>query len=390
MTDAVKTSIPDKPDYRELYSKLDDIVENSFRIANQPSWIVLCGYAIGETCLFCSLANEFVKTHGHGIVVVVTQKHASVARMYAHRFLKIVIITDDLMRFMLQYEYIPQDRFELDKPINGCWIGLGFRHSDGIKYLGRYPGRGGIGEIDMMRFCLRLPWNARLEPPRIVPEWEDEAWQLAKSAGIQVGRSVLLCPINNSQKTLPNIFWKTVASRLTSNGYKVFTNMGGLNTVNGPPTMPVEATMPVNLPIHLVMPFLNFAGRGISGTNGMFLFIMIAGYESLKMTNLVAIMAKEELLHSSLGFRGPSCRQTQIIATSMQYSAPELCLRTPVDEYIIPNETSAEEYNHLAMVVADQNTEDPSCLKRYETNGKLFTEEHKHDQWLKNLKWTTG
>jgi len=239
----------------------------------------------------------------------------------------------------------------------------------------------------MMRFCLRLPWNARVEPPRIAPEWEDEAWQLAKSVGLVTGRSVLLCPINNSQTKLPDIFWKTVAARLTEKGYKVFTNMGGLNQFNGPPTMPIEGTSGVDLPIHLVMPFLNFAGRGISGSNGMFLFIMIAGYQSFKMTQIVGLCANDEEVHSSQGYRGKLNLQTQLVATSMQYCAPELCQQSLLDEYLISYEASHDEFEKFALVVADQDTTDPSCVIRSETNGKPFMEEHKHDEWLKGLRW---
>lgn len=385
MPENVRNNANHKSDYSELHSKLDQVIENHIRIPGRPAWIVLCGYAIGETSTFCSFANEFVKTHGHGIILVITPKHESVARMYSHRFLKIIVISEDWMRYMLRSGYIPQDRFELDQPLSGCWIDLGFRHSDGIKYLGRYPGRGGIGEFDMMRFCLRLPWNARMEQPKILPEWEEEAWQIAKSAGVRIGRSVLLCPINNSQKKYPDIFWKTVASRLRDNGYDVFTNMGGLNAYNGPPTMPIEGTVPVELPIHLVMPFLNFAGRGISGSNGMFMFIMIAGFESFKMTQLVGVLSNKEEDHTSLGYNlgFNITHKHAVVQASMQYTAPEVCLRVPLDEYIVPYDASLEEYISLAKVVADQNTEDSSCIKHYDISGKPFFEAHA--DWLRDL-----
>ena len=368
---------------QDIFVQFDQVLDNVIRIPGQKAWIILCGYAIGETSLLCSLAGEFVKVHGHGIILVVTPKHEPVAQMYAHRFLKIVVMNDTYMRYMLRSGYIPQDRFELDQPISGCWIDLGFRYSDGIKYLGRYPGRGGISDTDTGRFVLRLPWNARLEPPRILPEWEDAAWQMGKELGLKTGRSVLLSPINNTSKKLPDIFWKKLAARLKENGFTVFTNMGGLNPYNGPPTMPVEGTIPISLPIQLVMPFLNFAGRGISGTNGMFFFTMIACFESIKLTNLLSVDLNEQEDHSSLGYNGPTTRQRQVVGTSMQYIAPELCTKTPLDEYLAPYGASPEELEHLAIVVADQNTEDPSCVKRYEANGNLFVREHA--DWLRTL-----
>ena len=375
----------DKISYSELFGKFDRVMEDSIRIPGKPAWIILCGYAIGETALLCSLANEFVKTHGHGIVLVVTPKHVPVARMYAHRFLKVVVMPDDYMRIMLRSGYIPQDRFELDQPLSGCWIDLGFRASDGVKYLGRFPGRGGISEPDTLRFLLRLPWNARLDPPRISPEWEDDAWNFAKQGGLRSGRSVLLCPINNSQKKLPDIFWKTVAERLNDKGYKVFTNMGGLNPVNGPPTMPVEGTTPVDLPINLVVSFANFAGRVITGSNGMLNLMLLAGFETFKLTHLVQVpLDSDETDNSSLGYKAPAqSKATALHGSAFQILLPELCLRTPMDEFIVPDGSSPEEFVRLAIVVAEGNTEDSSCYTRYELNGKPFLQEHAN--WLKEL-----
>ena len=367
----------------ELFRKFDQVLDDVIRIPGQPAWIVLCGYAIGETSLFCCLANEFAKTHGHGIILVVTPKHVPVARMYAHRFLKIVVMPDVFMRTMLRSGYIPQDRFELDQPFSACWIDLGFRFSDGIRYLGRFPGRGGVSDTDLYRFFLRLPWNARIEPPRIAPECEDDAWQLAKQVGLRAGKSVVLCPINNSDKKLPDIFWKATAARLNETGYKVFTNMGGLNSINGPPTMPVEGTVPVDLPINLVIPFINFAGRGISGGNGMFFLIMLAGFESFKMTQLLQLPRNDEEDYSSLGYNAPTLARGVYLSSSMHYLAPELCLRTPLNEFLVPYGASPDELNHLAVVVADQNTDDPSCFTRYEANGNLFVKEHL--DWLRIL-----
>lgn len=376
-----------KVDLKDLYAKFDQVLNDVIRIPGKPAWIVLCGYAIGETAQFCSLADEFVKTHGHGIILVVTPRQAPIAQMYAHRFLKIVSINYEWMNLMLRSGYIPQDRFEIDLPLSGCWIDLGFRHSNGIKYLMRYPGRGGVSLTDMFRFVLRLPWNSRLEPPKILPEWEEDAWQLAKKVGLRVGRSVLLCPINNSGKKMPDVFWETTAARLIENGYKVFTNMGGINSFNSPPTMPVKGTVPVDLPVHLAMIFMNLAGRVISGGNGMLYFTMIAGFESFKVTHLVGISSKEDAEnHSSLGYTQGynATRQELLVGSALQYASPELCLRTLFDEYMLPyDEESPEELRRLAVVVVDQNTNDPSCIKRYESNGKLFIEEH--IDWLKEL-----
>ena len=367
-----------------LFKMFDTFFEDSVRIQGRPAWIIMCGYAIGETALFCAFADAFVKTHGHGIVLVITQKHIQVANMYAHSFLKTVVIGDDFMRAILRSGYIPQDRFEVNQPLSACWIDLGFRMSDGIKYLpGIQPGRGGLSETDFSRFTLRLPWSARLDTPRIAPEWEDQAWQLAKQVGLRSGRSVVLCPINNSTVKFPLLFWEAMARRLNEVGFTVFTNVGGLTATNGLSTMPIPGTTAVDLPINLVVPFVNFAGRVVSGPNGMFFLMMLAGYESFKMTQVLPVSKDVKEGDSSLGCRAPDRIKGDELICGFQYAAPERCLRAPLNEFLIPNDESVEELIRLAGVVADENSEDPSCIKRYECNGKLYIEEHA--AWLKKL-----
>ena len=385
----VKMSVPEPDTASEgplpnLFKIFDIFIENNVRIRGRPTWIIMCGYAIGETALFCAFADAFVKAHGHGIVLVITKKHIQVANMYAHSFLKMVVIGDDFMHAILRSGYIPQDRFEVNQPLSACWIDQGYRMSDGIKYLpGIQPGRGGLSETDFSRFTLRLPWSARLDTPRIPPEWEDQAWQLAKQVGLRSGRSVVLCPINNSSVKFPLTFWEQMARRLNELGYTVFTNVGGLTATNGLSTMPIPGTTAVDLPINLVVPFINFAGRVISGPNGMFFLTMLAGYESFKMTQVLPVSKDVNEGDSSLGCRAPSRIKGDELICGFQYAAPECCLRTPLKEFLIPYDESADELIRLAKVVADENTEDPACIKRYECNGKLYIEEHA--AWLKKL-----
>jgi hypothetical protein len=379
-TDASKPGIAA---YAEWHHALDTVLDNSVRIQGQPAWIIVCGYHIGEIAEFCALAGEFVKAHGHGIILVVRGIHMHVAQMYMHNFLKVVAVTDQMMTAMLYTGYIPPERFELDQPLSSCWIDRGFRQHDGLRYLGRYAGRGGISETDLMRLVMRLPWNARIEAPTIAPEWEDEAWQLAKQVGLRVGRSVLLCPINNTAKKLPDIFWIAVAARLNANGYTVFTNTGGLTATNGLATMPITGTTAVDLPIHLGIPFAHFAGRVITGGNGMATLMMLAGLRTFKMTQVFPMSKNLEERHSSAGERAPYPVKGAEVMVAWEYVAPELCVDAPINQFMLAMEDAPEEWIRLGGVVADQDINDPACVRRLESNGKPFVEEHK--DWLLQL-----
>jgi hypothetical protein len=371
----------------ELFLSLDKFFDDSIRIPNKSTWIFLCGYAIGETALFCTLAKEFLKTHGHEIILLVTQKHIEVAKMYQHNFIKIVIITDDLMRIILRSNYIPQDRLQLNEPVSPCWIDRGFRDSDGIKYLGRFPGRGGISETDMMRFTLRLPWNSKLERPRISVESEDSAWLKGRTLGLRVGRSVLLCPINNSANKFPDSFWIKIATKLKALDYVVFTNMGGLSKNNGLNEMPIQGTIPVDLSIDEVIPFANYSGRVITGGNGMSFLTMLGCSNNFNMTQLLPYSINSLENNSSLGYmshRNTSLRSKSIdLRSSFQYLAPELCLYSSLSEFLIPFDGDKDKIDHLVDVVVHQDKYDSAAIKRNENSGLDFiSEQH---TWLREL-----
>jgi hypothetical protein len=105
---------------------------------------------------------------------------------------------------------------------------------------------------------LRLPWDSQMERPTIPPEWDLEAGRLAESIGMPIGASVVLFPANTTRHAqFPDLFWETLAARLTKNGQAVFTNMKG-GTVR-PKTMPIAGTRPVEVPVHLALSLVRLA-----------------------------------------------------------------------------------------------------------------------------------
>jgi hypothetical protein len=369
----------------EIYKTIDDFLDSSVRIPGQPAWLVFCGYAIGETATFCALAGEFKKEHGHEIVIVITPKHQGVVNLYAHQFIKVVVVPDETMRTILRSGYIPQDRFELDQAFSPCWIDRGFRESDGIRFLWKFPGRGGISEMDLARMVLHLPWNSKLEPPRISKDIESSALRLAIDNGIQMGKSVLLCPINNSAPKFPLIFWNELARLLTLKGLTVFTNMGGLNKFNGLSTMPIAGTIPIDLPIEFVIPFARFAGHIISGANGMYILVALADNKKFELNQLISYSKHSISGQSSRGFRSSTHPETgNHIVACFQYLAPELCLNTNLHEFLFPYDADDSELIRLAHVLASKDTHDSSYISRKGTGNITYIKEH--EDWLIDLR----
>ena len=367
-----------------LFKNFDVFFNDTVRIKDEPAWIILCGYNIGETVQFCALAGEFKKKHGHNIIIVITPKHQHVIDMYAHQFIKVVVISDDTMRLILRSGYIPQDRLEINQPFSACWIDRGFRYSDGIRFLSKYPGRGGLSEIDCVRFILHLPWNAKLEPPTISVESENRVFDYALKSGLRIGRSILLCPINNSASKLPQFFWNTLAAILIKKGFIVFTNLGGLNPFNGLSEMPIPGTIPINLPIQDVIPFCRIAGNVIIGNNGMSMLIMMTAFKNFKVTQLVSYSPKTEVGHSSLGFQSPTHPEKgNEFASSYQYAVPELCINTDFAEYLIPYDGEAKELERIARMVAEGDKTSTNYLRRAGSTTDCFVSEHL--DWLGDL-----
>ena len=368
-----------------ILTDIDTFLNESVRIPGHAAWLIFCGYSIGETATFCALAAEFTKQHGHEIVIIITPKHQQVINMYAHRFVKVVVISDDSMRTILRSGYIPQDRFQIDQAFSPCWIDRGFRESDGLRFLSKYPGRGGISEMDLARMVLHLPWNAKLEPPTISTDVEKNAFDFATKHGLRVGRSVLLCPINNSAPKLPLLFWNEVAHLLSEKGLTVFTNMGGLNQYNGLSSMPIEGTIPVDLPIEWVIPFIRLAGNIIGGGNGMYSLVALADNKKFQMTQLIQFSKDAIKSHSSLGFRSPTHPEIgNEIVSAFQYYAPELCINVNLTEFLIPHDGEEYELMRLARTIVNSDITDKSCILRLESNGKRYISEH-HD-WLSDLR----
>ena len=367
-----------------LFQSFDAFFDESVRIPGIPAWIILCGYNIGETTQFCALAAEFKKTHGNEIIVIATPKHQHVIEMYAHNFVKIVYITNDAMSTILRSGYIPQDRMEIEQPFSACWIDRGFRYSDGIRFLSKYPGRGGLSEIDCVRFVLHLPWNSKLEPPTISIEIENKVLDFATNVGVRVGRSVLLCPINNSAPKLPQIFWNTLANTFLEKGIKVFTNIGGLNQFNDLTELPIPGTTPVNLPIEYVIPFCRLAGHVVIGNNGMSMLIMMTAFKNFKVTQVISYSPLTQIGHSSRGCQSPTHPEKgNEMAGTYQYGVPELCIDANFAEYLIPFDGTEIELERLAHIVSEGQTTDLSYVKRPGAKSDSYLEEHV--DWLSDL-----
>lgn len=329
--------------------------------------------SIGDTVTVCALAHDFVKHHGHAITMIVPPDHLPITNMYPNRFLRVLTAERSAMMHIVN-NYLDSNRFELDIPFCGHPYDLGDCRGDELFYLHKYPGRGGISLTDLYRYILRLPWDSQLHRPVVLPEWHEEARQLAQSIGMPMDTSVLLFPANSSaHPQFPDIFWRTLAERLADNGYRVFTNMKGGNF--RPATMPIPGTTPVDVPLHLALPLVQWAGRTICAAHGM-QFLQLLGGKFGQMTVAMPIHGQGWELQMNLRRQNSTCMMAQF-----QY--PELCLDMPFAEFSVPFDGTDDELARVAIAIADQSLGDSNCVKRAGSGGRLYLDEHR--DWLSGL-----
>ncbi len=337
------------------------------------SWIILNAHSIGETTIVCALAREFVKQHGHSITMIVQPDHLPITQMFPDRFGRVLTVEQRFMHHIV-IQHLDSNRFELDVPFSAHQYDLGDCRGDELFSLYKFPGRGGISQTDLFRYMLRLPWDSQMERPTIPPEWDLEAGRLAESIGMPIGASVVLFPANTTRHAqFPDLFWETLAARLTKNGQAVFTNMKG-GTVR-PKTMPIAGTRPVEVPVHLALSLVRLAGRTICSSHGM-QFLQLLGGRFRQMTVTMPI-------GSQLGDINLNSRKYFYKCAFMQFAAPELCLDAPFAEFLVPFDGAENELERVAHAIADESFNDDNCWKRAGGTGKFYLEEHR--DWLSGL-----
>lgn len=238
----------------------------SLRDPERRSWILLCPASFGDSALVCGLVSEFKKKHGGLVTLVLPTEHAELIPMYP------AIDRVDLQpRSIIQAmcHIVPQpSEFEIDQLIvaHPYWCGDG-RLEAFTELLGEKRGAGAALD-DLYRYILRLDWGSQFEKPVV------KALSAEYVAGIDPGNSVILFPDNNSIPHFPVVFWEKLVSALKAEGKQVFTNCYG--NMLGSRDEPIAGSELIRVTVTNAVPLCAYAGRVISGNNGMFCFLNTA------------------------------------------------------------------------------------------------------------------
>lgn len=258
--------------------------ENLVNEYGQETYIIVSLYSLGDTYLLCSLVKTFRSVHckkGEKIVVVVKKSHRAVAELFIDDIDSIYLMEKDITDRTLSH--LMDNRLK-------CGFGLGealFIHPHHMNdtRVDDFTNLEGVSQVNMYANLLRLPIRSLPSTPKIPADNRLEIKSLLEGSGVITGKSVVLFPDSNSWPQPPGNFWEKLSLSLSKSGWKVFTNATGNNT-SGVRSTALPGSSLIDIPLHLVIPFLEQAGWVIGALCGL-MNIIISSQAKCKKTVIV-------------------------------------------------------------------------------------------------------
>jgi len=249
-------------------------------------WIIVSLYSLGDTFLLCGHLKTFRATHapsGERVFVVIKKSHIAIASMFRSDFDRLYVVEDKDLDAVAEHLVLYGIK-------SGFGTGQGlFMHPHHINdtRVDDFTNIDGVSQANLYAHLLRLPIRSPLTPPKIdasVTKGEVEA--LAARHALVPGKSVILFPDTNSWPgRIPDVFWESLSLQLAKAGWSVFTNASG-NRHRGARTAGFGGGQLINIPLHLVLPVLEYAGWMIGANCGL-TSVVIAARTQCRKTLLV-------------------------------------------------------------------------------------------------------
>ncbi|HEX9462397.1 MAG TPA: hypothetical protein VGB82_07340 [Alphaproteobacteria bacterium] len=249
-----------------LYKPLSPrVVGNGFYAAlgqglvrdKKDAWILVNPYSLGDTYLLGALGEAFRRVHcadGKELVLVVKSSAFPAALMFKRHFDRIIGLED----LYLNAVHIELSSLRLPSRLvlnEAC-----FPHPNHVTDARAdfFTALEHVSQASMYMLLLGLPLDSSLALPEVAPEARAAAATLAGEIRLRPGRSVLLFPDANSWPAVADEFWATVVPKLQAAGWDVYTN--GSGSWRGARTEPIAGTRLIQVPLDVVLPFLEHAG----------------------------------------------------------------------------------------------------------------------------------
>lgn len=121
-----------------------------------------------------------------------------------------------------------------------------------------------LNYCDFVRLLIKSEFKGKINPLEDNQNSRVYAQKILEKPGGIVGRSVIVCPNNNTNVPFSENFWDDVCKTIAEHGWVPIINHAGINSASGI----CQAWPSVSVPPQLAITVTTIAGAYISGTNG--------------------------------------------------------------------------------------------------------------------------
>lgn len=217
--------------------------------------ILLSAQATGDAYIFGQLVNAFIDKNAKGrqtVFCVYGKSSIDVAHLFRIKYVEPLSLNQFLNMFNLLMFVQPDliNALSMHYHIIYCHTKI-LAHLDGLH---------GFNIGTLPRAYLNLG-DCDCEKPAFC---RDQAYldAIFNKLHLERGNTILLSPYAKSSRALPSSFWAELAQRLRQAGHIVCTNAVGKKE------LPVQGTIPVEIPYRYSVPFLEMAGACVSLRSG--------------------------------------------------------------------------------------------------------------------------
>ena len=216
-------------------------------------WGFVCYVGNGDTFIFCSLMEAFIKKYGGKVVIVVPESQKVIPSMFPS-INRVVVVK------------------KLPSRLFSTFLTELFQFKQGSLFFG-YPdkttgvrGYKNFNFFDAFKAYLGLDPDISLAKPIISEQSKRKAVEVIRTLHLPFKKTVILAPYCRSvahEGQLSYDWWYKIRDLLIKNGFRVVTNIG-------PGEKPIDGTIGLQVPFDEIIPIAEYSGWVIGIRSGLF------------------------------------------------------------------------------------------------------------------------
>lgn len=214
-------------------------------------WGFVCNVANGDTYIFCSFMDAFVKKYGGKITIVVSESQRVIPSLFPS-INRIVTIKE-----LPSYSFGAIKTRLLNRELRRGVLSFGYPYTT-IKIRKR-----GFNFIDAFKVFLKLDLDTFPAKPIISEQIKRKSVKIMRSLDLPAGKTVILAPYATAISQINDDLWYKIRDLLVEKGFKVATNIG-------PKEKPIDGTTGLQVAFDEIIPIAEYAGWVIGVRSGLF------------------------------------------------------------------------------------------------------------------------